>query len=58
MLDLLPGKKTYVLIAGLILYKATEVYTGALPMEQFIDYLFGGGLLAAVKAGWERNKGA
>jgi len=56
MLDMLPGKKTYVLIAGLILYKLTEVYTGTLPMEQFIDYLFGGGLLAAVKAGWERNK--
>lgn len=57
-MNTLPGKKTYILIAGLILYKATEVYTGALPMEQFVDYLFGGGLLAAVKAGWERAKPA
>ncbi len=55
-MDFLPGKKTYVLILGLLLWKASQVYTGDLGGDEFIEYLFGGGLLAAVKIGWERNK--
>lgn len=56
MLDKLPGKKTYILIAGLLAWKASEVFLGDLSVDQFVEYLFGGSLLAAVKAGWERNK--
>lgn len=56
MLDKLPGKKTYILIAGLLAWKASEVFTGDLSVDQFVEYLFGGSLLAAVKAGWERAK--
>jgi hypothetical protein len=55
-LEKFQGKKTYILIGGLLAFQAAQYAGGQITGPEMIEYLFGGGLLAAVKAGWERNK--
>jgi len=49
MLDILPGKKTYLVAAGAIAYAVGAWLTGNMLMAEMINYLFMGAGAAAIR---------
>ena len=49
MLDILPGKKTYLVAAGAIAYAVGAWLTGNMRMAEMINYLFMGAGAAAIR---------
>lgn len=54
-IDVLPGKKTYLLLITFVAYTLAQWYAGDIDTSQLIDLLFGSGLVATIKAGLQRQ---
>lgn len=54
-LDVLPGKKTYLLLAGFAVYTVVRFYAGEIDFDTLIETLFGESIVATIKAGWDRK---
>jgi|TARA_R110000823_G_C15727778_1_gene479387 hypothetical protein len=49
MLDILPGKKTYIVAAGAVAYAIGAWITGNMDMAGMVNYLFMGAGAAAIR---------
>ena len=49
MLDILPGKKTYIIAAGAVAYAVGAWVTGNMDLAAMINYLFMGAGAAAIR---------